>query len=148
MNLLTDKLAQTSMKDVELLIEQHKLAEFPLKPSSVKKMYRNWLRNDDETRTFKEVFKRKLTNYGRKMKRAHEEFTSMQVGWIEFDYDQPSYVVNLHGEQPYKVYWASYADNPLARMEQSVLKFCETNSVKLKQSGQPNIKVIQTVFSP
>ena len=145
MNLLNEKLEAFTTEDLDELIEQHKSVEYPIKPSSIKKMYSNWLRSDDPI-GFRDLFKKKIANHRRKMKKAENEFCSMQVGWIEFNYDEPSYWVHLHGEQPYKIRWLDGLGT-LALMEESVLKFCKTNSVKLKKSGQPNIKVIQTVFS-
>ncbi len=147
MNLLSDKLENFTQKDLEKLILEHADLEFTYKPSSIKKMYSNWLRNEDPRR-FDVVFKEKLETHTKKMERQKSEFVSYQVGYLRFDMAEPSYWVHLAGEYPYKVYWASFVEDKFAAMEISLKKFCRTNGVELVSSRTPNHVIIKTVFMP
>lgn len=148
MNLLSDKLSDFTQKDVDKLIQDHSELEFNYKPSSIKKMYSNWLRNENEPRRFDVVFKEKLEAHTRKMERQKNEFVSYQVGYLRFDMSEPSYWVHLAGEYPYKVYWAEFVENKFDAMEISLKKFCRTNGVELVSSKTPNHVIIKTVFMP
>ena len=147
MELLNSKLESYTMDDVELLIVRISQSKYPIKGSSIKKMYRNWLRNDKEPRNFDIVFDEKHQAHTRKMTKLEGEFESVQVGYLEMNWDEPCYHVHLVGEQSYKVFWAQGVQDPVSKMLDSLDKFCKNNSVKLKQSGQENKMVIQTVFS-
>lgn len=146
---VTNKLKRFGEDKINELVLKYEKEEFSYKSSSIRKMWRNWLRNDKELRDFNIVFEEKHQQYARKKQKQKDAFVPHQVGYIIADYDEPSYEVHLLGETKYKVSWLdslSY-DQKLAQMSEWVKKFCKTQSVKLVKSGTKNAFVIVTVFS-
>lgn len=146
---VTEKLSKFGEEDVNKLILKYQEKEFAYKPSSIRKMWRNWLRSNKEQRNFDEVFEEKNDQYVRKKQKQKSAFVPHQVGYIIANYDEPSYHVHLLGETDYKVLWQdtlSYEEK-LFQMSEWVKRFCKTQGVKLVKSGTKNAFVIVTVFS-
>jgi len=147
LNLLDYKLDQFTEEDLNNLILHYQGAEFCYPDSSIKKMWRNWLRNKKDERNFDVVFAEKYKSRFRKYKRNEQNFVPYQVGFLTINYDEPSYSVHLIGEPKYKVLWENDVQDKLAKMDQSLKNFCEAQSVRLLKSGTPNTLVIETVFT-
>lgn len=146
--MLDQKLSNFTEDKLEALILKYEGAEYCYPPSSIRKMWRNWLRNDKEKRDFSIVFEEKYQSKYRKAKRTEKSFVPYQVGYIRIDKIEPSYTVHLIGEPEYKVFW----DKTIVKdiddaIETSLRKFCKTQSVRLLKSGTRNTLVIETVFN-
>ncbi len=141
---LTQKLSSFNPDDLDGFIEKvNEDLEYPIKSSSIRRIYSNWLRNNDE-RNFEEVVQSKVKSHIKKIEKKKKDFTSKYVGEIVVNNKEVNYTVNLMYEEPYLV---SFMEPKLENIYNSLDNFCNKNSLRLELVDKTSSLYTYNIFT-
>lgn len=80
----------------------------PLSRRAIRRCYFNWLKNDNDTRDFRQVFNEKLNTHNEKAKKELEKFKKLssqkKIGLVKYDKNTGTCTITSRLHRPLKIY--------------------------------------------